>query len=1682
MLADGCLLHLGRKDFQVKIRGYRVETSEVEGALLSLESVREAVVAAQADVNGVVGDRLLVAYLTAVNSENKPTAKELKEAMAARLPDYAIPAYFLWLESLPLTATGKIDRRTLPLPDTLLTSDLDLVAPRTATEEKLVQIWSEVLNLEAVGVENNFFELGGNSLHASRVLARISENFKSELSLKTIFAAPTIAQLAKECRDAIGRVSTLPPLVPTPIRETQIPLSLAQQRLWFVDRLESNKAIYNLVRGFRLTGNIDVGCLEGAVEAIIERHEILRTSFEVVDGLPVQAIVHSLPFSLEISDLQDLPATEHTAKVEEITREIQGWIFDLARPPLLKMVLIRLSDREHHLLITMHHIISDDWSIQVFLKELSLLYKAFRENSAMVASPSTPSTPSTPSSPLPPLPIQYADYTHWQHQYLAGEVVEEQLNYWRSQLADAPPLLELPTDFPRTNHANAGFQSDVVPLKIDNDTTEKLKALSQRSRTTLFVTLLTAWAVLLSRYSNQDDIVVGTASANRNPAITEGLIGFFVSTLALRIKLLDNPTFLTLLNSVQQTAIEAHAHADVPFDRLVEALSIERHLGHNPLFQVLFVLQNVTQEKLAFPDIETERLDFMEPTAGATFDLTLSLRETVESGLQGTLEYNVKLFEPETIARMAKYFQILLKAIVTEPECPVGFLPLLDREEKDLYIAPQPEISGISECCLHQWFETQVEKTPDAIAVRCEESQLTYRELNERANQLAHYLQKLGVQPDTLVGLCVERSLLTIVGILGILKAGGAYVPLDPANPQSRLDYIAQDSQIKVLITQSELSARISHCQEIVCLDTDWEKIQEQNSQNPISQVKPQNLAYVIYTSGSTGKPKGVLVTHANATRLFTATDSWYGFNEKDVWTLFHSYAFDFSVWEIWGALLYGGRLIVIPYWTSRDTAAFYQLLISEGVTVLNQTPSAFYQLIEIDNLTKGKLNLRFVIFGGEALEMSALKPWFDRHGDRQPQLVNMYGITETTVHVTYRPLSLADVEGNDSPIGVPIPDLQIYLLDRYKQQVPKGVRGEMYVGGGGVTRGYLNRSDLTAERFISNPFNHSTVGTNDAKLYKTGDLARYLPNGELVYLGRIDNQVKIRGFRIELGEIEAALSQHPQVKQGIVMVREERPGDKSLVAYAFVAQEEVSNAELRHYLQQKLPHYMVPSILVILDEPPLTPNGKVDRRALPAPERELSGINVELVAPRTETETKLLAIWVEILERQQIGINQNFFELGGHSLLATQLMFRIRKAFEIDMSLRALFDHPSISALARAIDQVLATGDYQSQALNLEAETVLARDIQPSTATVQTIGQIERIFLTGATGFLGSHLLYELLTTTPATIYCLVRADNLDAGWERLQEKLKTSGLWSEDFSSRIIPIIGDLGISSFGLSATQYNNLCQEIDVIYHVGVKVHHLLSYALLKNANVLGTEEVLRMASLAKIKPVHYVSTISVFSNSQSDRPILESATVNHPHLFGGYVQTKWVGEQLVWEAANRGLPVKVYRPSRIGGSSKTGVYNFDDLLSRFIKGCIRLKHFPTWEGFEENLIPVDYASKAILFLSQKEDSFGKAFNVINPESVPLKDIFNWVSSLGYDLEEIDYNHWRAELIEAPDNPLYPYLAKFPESLSGTKEKIEYDRSNVVEGLKGSSIELPEVNRDLLKTYLSYFEASGFLWN
>jgi amino acid adenylation domain-containing protein/non-ribosomal peptide synthase protein (TIGR01720 family) len=1049
-------------------------------------------------------------------------------------------------------------------------------------------------------------------------------------------------------------------------RDRDLPLSFAQARLWFLNQLEPNNPFYNEPQALRLHGSLNVVVLEKSLNKIIARHEALRTNFVKVDGQPVQVIAESLTLSVPVVDLRDLPESEREISAQRLAVTEAQQPFDLASSPLIRICVLKLTEVEHILLLTIHHIVWDGWSWDILLRELATIYSAFCND-------------------LPPklleLSIQYKDFAVWQRQWLLGEVLESQLAYWKQQLEGAPALLELPTD--RVRPSTQSFRGAHHKFTLSKELTLALKSLSQRQGVTLFMTLLAAFQTFLYHYTGQTDICVGTPHANRDRPEIAPLIGFFVNTLVLRTSLSGNPSFEDVLSRVKDVTLLAHAHQDLPFEKLVEELKLERDLSYTPLVQVMLVL-NVPMPQIQMAGLTVSPLAV--ETATAKFDLTLFFENTA-SGLIGDCEYNSDLFDASTISRMTRHFQTLLEAIVANPQQRVSELPLLtERERYQLLVEWNNTTKGItSNKCIHQLFEEQVERSPDAIAVVFEDKQLTYQELNQRANCLAHHLKTLGVGPEVLVGICVERSLYMVVGLLGILKAGGAYVPLDPTYPSERLHYMLEDSGVQVLLTQARLVESLpKHNAHVVCLDTSERAIALLSESNPISEVVSSNLAYVIYTSGSTGLPKGVLVNHSNIVRLFEATNDWFHFDSRDVWTLFHSYAFDFSVWELWGALIYGGRLVVVPYLISREPNAFYKLLCQEKVTILNQTPSAFRQLIKAEE-SKGiapDLDLRLVIFGGEALEPKSLKPWFEQHGDRTPQLVNMYGITETTVHVTYRPLTIADINNSVSVIGRTIPDLQVYLLDQHQQLVPIGVPGEMYIGGAGVARGYLNRPELTAQRFISNPFSDNP----EALLYKSGDKARYLPNGDLEYLGRIDQQVKIRGFRIELGEVETAIAQHLAVRESVVLVREDEPGDKRLVAYV------VPNAEqslkvwgLRSFLKEKLPEYMVPAAFVQMSALPLTANGKVDRRALPAPDTTRPELEQAYQAPSTPNQKLLADIWAQVLGLEQVGIHDNFFALGGDSIRSIQVQSLAQK-HGLSFSVQQLFQHQTIHELIREL------------------------------------------------------------------------------------------------------------------------------------------------------------------------------------------------------------------------------------------------------------------------------------------------------------------------------------------------------------------------------------------------------------
>ncbi|KJH70638.1 non-ribosomal peptide synthetase [Aliterella atlantica] len=1047
-------------------------------------------------------------------------------------------------------------------------------------------------------------------------------------------------------------------------RDSQFfPLSFAQARLWFLAQLEPNNSFYNQPTALRLTGQFNVAILEQSLKEIVRRHEILRTTFAIVGTEPVQVINPAVDLTIPIVDLQTLSPESQAQEVQNLAKQEDQQPFNLEQGPLLRVTILRLSAEEHVILFTTHHIISDGWSTGVLVQEITTLYTAFVDRQP---------------SPLPELPIQYADFAVWQRQQ-ATAALQTQLSYWQKQLENAP-LIDLPTDYPHPPILTykGATKSFLLPLSLSTS----LKAIAQQEGATVFMVLLTAFKVLLHRYSQQDDIVVGTAIANRHQAEIEPLIGFFVNTLVLRTNLAGDPSFRQLLRRVREVTLGAYAHQDLPFEQLVEELQPERHLNRNPLFDVMFTFQNAPAQELKLPGLTLSLLSEQRQTA--IFDLTLVMAETAQ-GLAGTIEYSTDLFNASTIERMLRHFQVLLAAIATEPEQSVSHLPLLTSPEQQQLLAwNNTEVVYPSECVC-ELFEQQVERTPDAVAVVFENQQLTYRELNAKANQLANYLQKLGVKPEVKVGICVERSLEMAIALLAVLKSGGAYVPLDPAYPQERLAFMLEDAQVSVLLTQQNVAAALpKHQAQVVDLIADWEKISQQSINNLIKIANNENLAYVIYTSGSTGQPKGVQITRNALVNFLRTMQQKLGLTPEDIFLSVTTLSFDIAALEIYLPLIVGARSILASREVATDGSQLLQQLISSQANVMQATPATWRMLLAAgwsDNLKHLK-----ILCGGEALNLSLANQLLER----SQEVWNLYGPTETTIWSAVQKVEEQTTE--IVSIGRAIANTQFYILDRHHNLLPVGVPGELYIGGAGLARGYLNRPELTAEKFIPNPFNNSQFN----RLYKTGDLTRYLPDGTIEFLGRIDNQVKLRGFRIELQEIEALLTQHPQVETSIVLLREDK-GTQHLVAYLIPQPKHTLEVtELRRFLASKLPSYMLPTAFVMLDKLPLTPNGKVDRRALPTPDRTQL-IQSHFVPASTPIEQMLVNIWAEVLGSDGLSIHDNFFELGGHSLLATQLISRIRQILYLELPLRCLFAAPTIAELASVIQTMVMQGQWQN-------------------------------------------------------------------------------------------------------------------------------------------------------------------------------------------------------------------------------------------------------------------------------------------------------------------------------------------------------------------------------------------------
>ena len=1177
---DGTIEYLGRIDDQVKIRGFRIELGEIESTLRQHAKVRESVVVAREDTPG---NKILVGYVVPV-TEAKLDSRELRAFLQDKLPEYMVPAILVELPELPLTPSGKVNRRALPAPDYCAQLDESYAAPRTPVEELLSNIWMEVLKVSRVGINDNFFDLGGHSLLLTQVVSRIRNAFKLEMPLRVLFERPTVALMAEAVQTGnVADRSLLVGSIESVEHNGTAPLSFTQQQFWLLDQAEPNSSHYNVRTAIRIAGPLDVPRLQKTFEAILVRHEILRTTFILNDGSPVQVIAPWMPLTLGVLDFSRLSASEHEIELQSALTAEAEEAFDLAHGPLLRIKLLKLAEDEHVLLVTVHHIICDAWSIGLLQRELATIYQLLGKGESFA----------------PRLQLQYADFALWQRSRIQGKVIEEQLDYWKRQLASAPATLELPTDYPR--QALQTFNGAQESLLLSADLSHAIKTMSRREGTTLFMTLLAAFQALLFRYSGQDDVVVGSPVAGRTLVETENVIGAFVNTVVFRGDLSGNPTFREFLGQVRETALEAYAHQEVPFEKLVEELRPDRVTNRTPLFQVMFALQNTSA-----PELEVEGLTLTAlklSSLSSKFDLTLEVEE--EAGdLRASLKYNTDLFAPATIHRMLRHLQKLLEGVVVDPEQRVADLSLLSDAERQKLLVEWNDnrLSFPRDVCIHHLFEVQAAKTPDAIAAEFQGEQLTYRELNARANRLAHYLRKQGVGPEVRVGICIGRSLEMLVGILGVLKAGGAYVPLDPTYPRDRIAFMIEDAELLLVLTRKDLAKDIPGGAAILCIDVDWETIAGESDANPLIAATASNVAYVIYTSGSTGNPKGVMIEHRSLVNFTVTATAAYQISPADRILQFASLCFDLSVEEIFPALTRGATIVLRTDEMISSGREFLHYCDQWGVTILD-LPTAYWHELT-DALSAGNLKLpaavRLVIIGGEKAASDRVVAWHKFAGKRV-RLVNTYGPTETTVAVTMCDLRPQDESTclNAVPIGRPLANATVYLLDESLRPVPIGAPGELHIGGPGVARGYVNRPDLTSEKFIPDPFG----GDKHARLYKTGDLVRYRSDGNIEFLGRIDNQIKIRGFRVELEEIEQALRSLTGVTDCVVVLREDSDGDKRLIAYVVLdSHNKLTTAELRNYLKTKLPSYMVPAVFEMIEALPLLPSGKINRRALPEP------------------------------------------------------------------------------------------------------------------------------------------------------------------------------------------------------------------------------------------------------------------------------------------------------------------------------------------------------------------------------------------------------------------------------------------------------------------------------------------------
>lgn len=1446
-------------------------------------------------------------------------------------------------------------------------------------------------------------------------------------------------------------------------------MSLDQRRLWFLRQMEPTLPTH-VFGAYDITGPLDVAVLQRCVNEVVRRHEVLRTNFIELEGRPLRVRSQRAWLGLTVMDLTGLPADDAEEEMHALAGRDAREPFELRAGSLVRATLVRRGPEQHVLLLTMHQLVADEPSLGLIVRELAALYGAFAQDRP---------------SPLPDPPSQFAQAIAEERLRLeeGGEALERDLVYWRTQLADVG-VLRLPTDLPRPavkiSASRAARRSAVIPAAI----VQGLRALADTEGTSLPTALLAGFQLLLGRYARQHDLTVGWPLAGRRHPEWKALPGPFTSTLVLRADLSGGPSSRELLHRAEETRREALAH-EVPFERLVQEVHTERDLRHSPLFQVQCSVQ-VTDGPITDPagssPLSWGVLD-IDPGV-AVFDLTLRLVPAGD-GLRAQADFSTDLWAPASIERLLTHLCALFAAMVAEPDRRAATLSLMSADEWQLVTQTWATtvLPEADERRLHELVEQRARRSPGAEALVCGIDRLTYAELDERAERLAVHLRGLGVGPETLVAVAAERSALTVVGLLAVLKAGGAYLPFDPVSPARRLRFVLADAEAGVVLARRELARRLPLADRtLVELDDDstWTAAPT----TPAPPVGPDNLAYCIYTSGSTGRPKGVLTTHRQIVASTAARPAVLP-QPIDGYLMLSPLFFDAACAGLYWTLSQGGTVVLPTDVEVDDPRILGRLVIDERVSHFDAVPSQYAVFLETEGDTLA--GLRCTLLAGEALPPALLA----EHYRVAPAaaLFNEYGATEATVWATAFACP-PDFRGASVPVGRPVPGASVYLLDEEGNPVPAGIPGEVYIGGAGVARGYLGQPALTAERFVPDPF-----GEPGQRLYRVGDLARHLADGTLEFLGRVDDQVQIRGFRVEPGEVENVLLDHPDVAAATVVAVEDRTGDLRLVAYAVPrAGHAPSQGSYAQFLAERLPDYMVPTQFVALDELPLTRQGKLDRRSLPAPELPASS---PAAAPRTPLEKGVAQIFAEVLGLEQIGIQDDFFGSGGNSLHLARVGARLSAAYEIDIPIHQFFSLPTVAGVAAMIELYLRKGQEGVLATRdpklVAAEAVLDAEITAEGLPPADIGDPRGIFLTGATGYLGIFLLQRLLEQTTADVHCLIRADSNAAALQRLHHVAGKFGLrLHESLESRVRPVLGDLAKPLLGLSEDDFEQLASDVDAIIHNAALVNFCFPYSILKPPNVGGTHEVLRLACTTKVKAVHYVSTLDTLIGSHTPRPFLEVDLPALPlRVPFSYPESKWVAEKLVTMARARGVPAVIYRPGMMMGHSETGACHETDYLLVALRGFLHLGLMPEFPEIM-NSVPIDYAAEVLVHLFQQESSIGKTFHIWNPNAVTTHQVYEWVRSYGFQFRIIAYDEALERAMELqPDHPLFPLLPVlflYRSGDAGTHmtwdihETIDprTECGNMMDALEGSGIECAPLDERWMHACITFLIESGWL--